>query len=306
MYRVDKMLVNVRDAELAEISAESAETSATRRRFAALLGTAAPGRTTTRHSFQSFVQEGRAGIPGLLRRPAASRVIFDGIPRSSCPSCLRGFVMRCRPLRTGSFRTSAISAANVLFFVLLLASPATAHDLARSESRCTIQGASTECELIVDLLQFPGVDADGNGTISYAELDRSIADVFARIKEHFLLRSPAEPSTVVMTRQELLDEHTAKLAVAYTFPENLSRLDVTSTFDQLSRRPDHQHYVVTAMGGVEQRAILDAVHPTVTFEFGRWTRTSIWLTVAALAIVGLRVGWFLRSRRIRASAGGST
>jgi len=72
---------------------------------------------------------------------------------------------------------------------------------------------------------------------------------------------------------------------------------VTSTFDELSRRPDHQHYVMTTRAGVEQRAILDAAHHIVTFEFRRWTRTTIWLTVAALAIVGLRVGWFLRGYR---------
>ena len=191
----------------------------------------------------------------------------------------------------------ACSAAHVVIFVLLFASTTTAHDLARSESRCTIQGPSVECELIVDLLEFPGVDSDGNGTISYAELDRSIGGVFARVKEHFRLRSPAEPSAVVMIRHELVDEHTARLALAYTFPDDISRLDVTSTFDELSRRPDHQHYVMTTKDGVEQRAILDASHHTVTFEFRRWTRTSIWLTVAALAIVGGRVGWFLRSRR---------
>jgi hypothetical protein len=194
---------------------------------------------------------------------------------------------------------SACSAANVVALVLLFASLTTAHDLARSESRCTIQGPSIECELIVDLLEFPGVDTDASGTISYAELDQSIAEVFARVKEHFVLRSPAEPSTAVMTRHELVDEHTARLAMAYTFPDDISRLDVTSTFDQLFRRPDHQHYVMTTRGGVEQRAILDAAHRTVTFEFRRWTRTSIWLTVAALTIVGLRVGWFLRSHRGR-------
>jgi len=208
--------------------------------------------------------------------------------------------MNSRPLRTGSRLTSAVSAclaANVMCFALLLPSSAKAHDLARSESRCTIQGASVECELIVDLLEFSGVDTDGNGTISYAELDQSIAGVFARIKDHFQLRNPAEPSTVVMTRHELVDEHTARLALTYTFLDDISRLDVTSTFDELSRRPDHQHYVMTTRAGVEQRAILDAAHHTVTFEFRRWTRTTIWLTVAALAIVGLRVGWFLRGYR---------
>ena len=250
----------------------------------------------------------------LVRPAAASRILRLASPAARAGrtlSCLRalrarrGFVIARRGLRIRRSlisASSACSAAHVVFLVWLFASPTTAHDLARSESRCTIQDASTQCELIVDLLEFPGVDADGTGTISYAELDQSIAEVFGRIKEHFQLRSPAEPSTVVMTRHELVDEHTARLTLAYTFPENIARLDVISTFEQLSGRPDHQHYVIMTRNGVEQRAILDASHHTVTFEFRRWTRTSIWLTVVALAIVGLRVGWFLRGRRARQSA----
>jgi len=179
---------------------------------------------------------------------------------------------------------------------LAVASPVLAHDLARSESRLEVQGAVVQCQLIVDLLEFPGVDQDGNGTISYAELDRSIADVFAQVKANLVLRSPDEPSRIVMTRHELVDEHTARLAVIYTFPSKVSRLDVTSTFDQLARRPDHQHYVTIKIGGNEERAVLDPSRRTVTFENHWWTRTTVWLTVAALALIGGRVGWFLRSR----------
>jgi hypothetical protein len=175
--------------------------------------------------------------------------------------------------------------------------PLVAHDLARSESRLTVQGASVECQLTVDLLGFPGVDEDGNGAISYPELDRSIASVFARVKEHFVLRSPAEPSKILMTGHELLDEHTARLTLDYTFPSGLSQLAVTATFDRLTRRPDHQHFVIATIGGVEQRAVLDAGHSTVTFERGWWTRTSLWLTLAAVAIIGLRAAWFFRARK---------
>jgi hypothetical protein len=190
-----------------------------------------------------------------------------------------------------------VCAVVTVLVVCALASPVLAHDLARSESRLEVQGAVVQCQLIVDLLEFPGVDQDGNGTISYAELDRSIADIFARVKANLVLRSPNEPSKIVMTRQELVDEHTARLEIVYTFPSNLSRLDVTSTFDQLARRPDHQHSVTIKIGGNEQRAVLDPSQRTVTFEDHWWTRTAVWLTVAALALIGGRVGWFLRSRR---------
>jgi hypothetical protein len=72
--------------------------------------------------------------------------------------------------------------------------PLSAHDLARSESRLDVQGRDIGCSLTVDLLEFPAVDVDGNGKISYEELDRSIASVFARVKEHFVLRAPDVPT----------------------------------------------------------------------------------------------------------------
>ena len=172
-----------------------------------------------------------------------------------------------------------------------------AHDLARSESRLNVRGSAVECQLIVDLLGFPGVDEDGNGAISYAELDRSIAGVFARVKEHFTLRSPADPTKILMTRHELVDEHTGRLTLEYTFPSGISRLEVTETFDRLTRRPDHQHFVIATIGGVEERAVLEAGHSTVTFEHRWWMRTSLWLTLAAVAIIGLRAAWFFRARR---------
>jgi hypothetical protein len=193
------------------------------------------------------------------------------------------------------------SIVELLCCALLLEVSISAHDLARSESRLDVQGATVQCQLIVDLLEFPNVDQDGNGTISYAELDRSIADIFSRVKEHLVLASPGPPSKIVMTRHDLVDEHTARLDLTYTFPASVSRLDVTSTFDVLARRPDHQHYVSMKMGGVEEQAILDASRRSVTFEHHWWTRTSLWLTVAALTIVGLRVGWFLRSRNSRSA-----
>jgi hypothetical protein len=185
--------------------------------------------------------------------------------------------------------------------LLTLASSLSAHDLARSESRLEVQGRDVRCSLTVDLLEFAGVDGDGNGVISYEELDRSIGQVFARVKEHFVLRAPDEPAKVVMTRHELVDEHTLRMELAYSFPTNVSRLEVTSTFDQMARRPDHQHFVTAMMSGTRQDAILDASIRTVTFEDRFWARTSVWLTVAAVLILGVRVGVFLRRRRARAA-----
>lgn len=171
-----------------------------------------------------------------------------------------------------------------------------AHDLARSDSRLEVHGSTVDCQLTVDLLEFAGVDQDGNGSISYAELDRSIAAVFTRVKEHFVVRGPGAPARIVMTRHDVVDDHLGRLQLQYTFPTRVSTLEVTSTFDQLSRRPDYQHYVDVVVQGGEQRAVLDAANRTVTFDNRWWMRTSVWLTAAALLMVGLRVGWFVRSK----------
>ena len=201
----------------------------------------------------------------------------------------------------GRFRLEAATSLgplSVLVGVLICCAPKVlAHDLARSESRLLVRGSTVQCELIVDLMSFPGVDRDGNGAISYAELDQGIAGVFTRVKEHFTLRTPAEATRIVMTRHELVDEHTARLTLDYTFPKDVAQLAITSTFDRLDHRPDHQHYVIADLGGGEERAILDAGHQTVLLDHRWWTRTSLWLTAGAIALIALRAAWFVRARR---------
>ena len=168
---------------------------------------------------------------------------------------------------------------------LTCVTPLSAHDLARSESRLDVQGRDILCSLTVDLLEFPAVDVDGNGKISYEELDRSIASVFARVKEHFVLRAPDVPTQIVMTRHEMLDEHTLRMELAYTFPATVFHLEVTSTFDQMARRPDHQHFVTAMLSGKRRDAILDGGNRSVTFDDRFGVRTSVSLSVAGLLIL---------------------
>ena len=180
-----------------------------------------------------------------------------------------------------------------------------AHDLAKSESRLEVNGNEIHAVLIVDLLAFSGVDGDGNGRISYEELDRSIASVFAGVKEHFVVRSSGDAARIVMTRHELLDEHTLRMELAYTFPSKLSRLEVTSTLDRLAGRPDHQHFTTVMMSGRRQDAVLNASNHRAVFEHRFWTTTSLALTLAAVAIIGGRIGWFVYQKRRAASRAGT-
>ena len=66
--------------------------------------------------------------------------------------------------------------------------------MARSSARITT----------IDLLEFPSVDEDGNGGITIAELDRSIGDVFARVKAHLVMTGDDQvPLHVTLERHEL-------------------------------------------------------------------------------------------------------
>ena len=53
----------------------------------------------------------------------------------------------------------------------------TAHDFSQSESTLTIDGSTVVVQLRLNLLEFPGIDANGNGVISYEELDAGIERV---------------------------------------------------------------------------------------------------------------------------------
>ena len=77
----------------------------------------------------------------------------------------------------------------------LFASAVRAHDFSQSESAIEIDGAIVRVRIGVNLLEMPGVDANGDQRVSYDELDESIERVFAAIKEHLTLRAPETAGT---------------------------------------------------------------------------------------------------------------
>ena len=101
-------------------------------------------------------------------------------------------------------RNLAGCGTRTLAAVALIAACLQAHDLNQSESRLEVDGPVVRATTLVDLLEFPGVDADRDGRVSIAELDRSIAAVFATLKSHLTLASDgAAPLRVTLDRHEL-------------------------------------------------------------------------------------------------------
>src|SRR5262245_2334401 len=121
-------------------------------------------------------------------------------------------------------------AARVLLACVAAAVPAlvSAHDFSQSESAIEIDGATVRVRLGVNLLELPGVDANGDQRVSYEELDRSIERVFAAIREHFTLRAPAPPVRVTAARYEIVDDHVLSIDLVHTFTERVGRLEIVS------------------------------------------------------------------------------
>jgi len=174
-----------------------------------------------------------------------------------------------------------------------------AHDLATSESTLRVNGREVAGTLVLDLLPIAGADANGNGVVTYEELDQSIARVFAAVKEHYVVTAFQDAPRIVLARYELVDDHAVRLELAYTFPASVSRLEVTSTLDRLTKRPDHQHLVRSYFSDTRRDAVLTAAQPTVVFDDRFWKKLSVQLTAAGVLLLGARVGAFVYQRRRR-------
>jgi hydrogenase/urease accessory protein HupE len=155
----------------------------------------------------------------------------------------------------------------VLVAALLLGVPlgTAAHDLARSHSSLEIRGPVVEGWHLFDLLAFRGADADGNGTVSYEELDAALPAVYDTLKAHLLVRGPEAPTrTEVRSYAIVQDGHIVRLDMVYTFDRPVTALEVVSKLP-LVLKPEHLHFVsVRSASGVKE-AVLDARQPSATF-----------------------------------------
>jgi hypothetical protein len=144
----------------------------------------------------------------------------------------------------------------------------------------------------INLLEFRGVDANGDERVSYDELDARIEDVFAVIKEHFVLAATDRPARAVLTRQQIVDDHVLQADLVYTFDRPVGELRVQSTLDAITA-PGHVHAVEATIGGQRYHALLTPQHRSAVFLVGGVTIGRIVVVLLALAavaaIIALRV-----------------
>lgn len=165
--------------------------------------------------------------------------------------------------------------------------PVEAHDLYRSESRLVVRGREVSAQLTFNLLDFPGVDQNGDKVVSPEEFAKSYERVYATILQHFALSSSGPPVRFTRDKYELFDEHVLLLNLTYVFPQQVLALQMTSTLpDALG--PGHVHLASVSLGGRLQEQILDNRNRTAFFtqSSGRWWQTLgrfVWLGIQHIA-----------------------
>ena len=176
--------------------------------------------------------------------------------------------------------------------VLLSRAPSVAHELSRSESTLSIADATVRAQFSIDLLEFRGVDVNQDEHVSYDELDARLDDVFAVIRQHYLLAAPAPPTRVVMERQQIVDDHVLQAELVYTFDRPVRDLRVESTLDAIAT-PGHIHAVRTSIHGETFQALLTPQRRTAEFVVGGITIGRIAIVVLAFlavaAVITLRI-----------------
>jgi hypothetical protein len=159
-----------------------------------------------------------------------------------------------------------------------------AHEVSRSEAILSIAGATVRVEFVINLLEFRGVDSNGDQRVSYDELDARLEDLFAVIKQHYVLAAPAPPASVVMQRQQITEDHVLRADLIYTFDRPVRELSVESTLDTVTS-PGHVHNVRTDISGETFEALLTPQSRTVTFLVGGITIGRIFIVLVAFAAV---------------------
>ena len=182
---------------------------------------------------------------------------------------------------------SARSLRSLSVFLVCLATPLPAHDLYRSESKLVIQGRVVKDTLTFNLLDFAGVDQNGDKSISTMEFAESFDRVYAQILAHYALTSGGPPVRMVRESYQLYDDHVLLLHLEYTFPQQVLAVELASNLSDILGR-GHVHLVSVVLNGRLQEQILDGSNRKAFFTqtSGRWWQTMgsfVWLGIQHIA-----------------------
>lgn len=165
-----------------------------------------------------------------------------------------------------------------------------AHDISQSESRLEVHGHEVRVAFRLNLLELGYVDANGNGFISYDELDNSIDRVYTDIKRHYVLQGPAPPIQVTLERYGVVEDHVLDAEILYEFSREVTQLRVTSTLYEITR-PGHQHLTSANLNGTIHETVLNAANPTALFSSGDATIVKTFWSFFCLGIMHIFTGY---------------
>jgi HupE/UreJ protein len=141
------------------------------------------------------------------------------------------------------------------------------HDFPRSESTVTARGPEVHVRLALDLLELGGVDANGDGAVSYTELDANLERVYALVTQHFVVTADVPPVRKSAERSVVVNDHVLQMDLVFVFASDVSAVTIRSSFQDVMR-PDHQHATRVSIAGATESATLNAVTPQATFAAG--------------------------------------
>ncbi|MDP9112478.1 MAG: HupE/UreJ family protein [Acidobacteriota bacterium] len=150
-----------------------------------------------------------------------------------------------------------------------------------------MRGREVSAQLTFNLLDFAGVDQNGDKVVSPEEFAQAFKRVYETILHRFALSSSGPPVRFTRDKYELFDEHVLLLNLTYVFPQQVLALQMTSTLpDALGR--GHVHLASVNLGGRLQAQILDNRNRTAFFtqSSGRWWQTLgrfVWLGIQHIA-----------------------
>lgn len=180
-----------------------------------------------------------------------------------------------------------LAALAVAAWLVLVGRPAAAHELSRSTSRITVDGAIVEVVLTlgaVDFHQGPPVDTSGDGRVSVAEIDAAIGPLFDTIGRHLRVTAGgAAARAITLARYELLDSTTLRLRLRYEFPAPVDVVELTSTLPAVTQA-DHRHFATLVRGGQAEQAVLDAAVTAARFAP---RAPSPWATMRRFGVLGV-------------------
>jgi hypothetical protein len=178
--------------------------------------------------------------------------------------------------------------ASMMFFVCVAG--ASGHDVSQSESKVDVQGREVKVLLRLNLLELGYVDSNRDGRVSSDELDAAIDCIYADVKEHYILRIPDLPLQITLVHYEVVEDHILDMDLLYRFPQEAQRLEVVSTFYQITQ-PAHEHLISVRFDGRVHEGILNAATPSAVFAADDATYLHTILSFTKLGITHIFTGY---------------